>query len=91
MKSKQSFWDRIWRDKHDRLALAAWPNPPLVVWIVLSIVAKFTHGKLQADFSAVGSAFLFVWAYKEITEGESYVRRFLGAAVLVLLIHSLIS
>ena len=88
---KQSFWARIWRDKHGRLALVQWPNPPLVIWIVLSILAKLTHGITKADFSAVGSAFLFVWAYKEITEGESHFRRFLGAAVLVLLIHSLIN
>jgi hypothetical protein len=39
-------------------------------------------GVINAGFANLSTAFLFTWAYLEITQGASYFRRVLGAVVL---------
>jgi hypothetical protein len=45
-------------------------------------------GVMKAGFASLSAAFLFTWAYLEITEGASYFRRALGAVVLASVLMS---
>jgi hypothetical protein len=55
------------------------PNLLLSVWIVLLIVNFFIQNQHARTLQG---AVLFAWAYLELTQGESYFRKSLGAVVL---------
>ncbi|MEY9855890.1 hypothetical protein ABH935_001494 [Catenulispora sp. GAS73] len=80
---------RFWRDADGRVVLAQWPNLPLIGWLVFAALAGISgggHWRSAAEF--VSSAFLFTWAYLELTQGVNYFRRLLGLAVLVVVVSS---
>lgn len=80
---------QFFTDKHGDVVLWQKPNPPIVGWLLLSILALLvTNEPLRTTISFFGSAFLFVWAYLELTSGASYFRRSLGALVIVLMVIS---
>ncbi|MBN3878894.1 MAG: hypothetical protein ACYTXT_30115 [Nostoc sp.] len=79
--------DKTFRDSNGKIVLAQMPNPPLILWIVASLLTLvFTSGKINTvlDFLANGS--LFTWAWMEIFQGVNYFRRALGLAVLIAMI-----
>jgi len=61
------------------------PNLLLSVWLVLLIVNFFIQNQ---HTKTLQSAVLFTWAYLELTQGESYFRKSLGAVVLATLTFS---
>jgi len=72
VKDQQGYW-AIWQ----------WPNIPLYGWMVcelLSVIVKQHpwHGGL----ALLSRAFLFTWAYLEVTDGVNYFRRLLGFIVI---------
>ena len=72
------------RDRHGKVAVWQTPNVPLVGWLsCLVIVHLVPSGSFKSGISSLGTAFLFTWAYMEITGGASYFRRVLGSVVLV--------
>ncbi|MBN3922100.1 hypothetical protein [Nostoc sp. NMS4] len=76
--------DKTFRDSNGKIVLAQMPNPPLILWIVASLLTLvFTTGKINTvlDFLANGS--LFTWAWLELFQGVNYFRRALGLAVLI--------
>jgi hypothetical protein len=76
--------DKVFRDKHGKLTLGQMPNAPIIAWAVFSILSIVVKtGKLHRGFDTLSSAFLFTWAYLELTAGDSIFRRVLGATVLV--------
>lgn len=48
-------------------------------------------GNLKSGTEQIGSAFLFTWAFLEITQGVNYFRRALGIIVMTALILSYLS
>ncbi|MDZ7954765.1 MAG: hypothetical protein RMY16_23500 [Nostoc sp. DedQUE12b] len=79
--------DKTFRDSNGKIVLAQMPNPPLILWIVASLLTLvFTSGKINTalDFVAYGS--LFTWAWMELFQGVNYFRRALGLAVLIAMI-----
>ncbi|MEH2332823.1 hypothetical protein [Nostoc sp.] len=79
--------DKTFRDSNGKIVLAEMPNPPLILWIVASLLTLvFTSGKINTvlDFLANGS--LFTWAWMELFQGVNYFRRALGLAVLISMI-----
>ena len=76
-------------DDQGRIVVAQTPNAPLIGWFVLLLasflIAEAPFHDLLAFFSA---AFLFTWAYLELTQGVNGFRRTLGAAVIVCLVIS---
>ncbi|MEH2043629.1 hypothetical protein [Nostoc sp.] len=79
--------DKTFRDSNGKIVLAEMPNPPLILWIVVSLLTLvFTSGKINTvlDFLANGS--LFTWAWMELFQGVNYFRRALGLAVLISMI-----
>ncbi|MEH1949716.1 MAG: hypothetical protein V7K77_22605 [Nostoc sp.] len=76
--------DKTFRDSNGKIVVAQMPNPPLILWIVASLLTLvFTSGKINTvlDFLANGS--LFTWAWMELFQGVNYFRRALGLAVLI--------
>jgi len=63
-----------------RFPVAQFPNPPLIVALVASVVSRLTDGRVQAFASAVFYVGLAVWAWEELSRGVNWFRRVVGAA-----------
>lgn len=76
-------------DKNDRVVIAQAPNGPLIGFVVLwpasALVAMPPVHQLLNFFAW---AFLFTWAYLELTQGVNYFRRTLGAVVIGVMVVS---
>lgn len=77
---------KLCADKNGRIAIIQKPNLPLVAWAVSRIMAKFVDGKTEHSIAQLGTAFLFLWAWLELTSGVSRIRKLLGLIVLVFII-----
>ncbi len=73
-----------------RITVAQWPNIPLWVFIIVSVVARLSHpsGSAARLTRAVAVGALLIWAIDEVVRGVNPFRRVLGAAVLVVTIVS---
>lgn len=79
----------FWRDADGHVVVAQWPNLPLAGWLFsagLSRIPVSGHWRAGAGFA--GSAFLFTWAYLELTQGVNHFRRLVGLIVLAALVGS---
>jgi hypothetical protein len=82
----------FFKDKDGRVVIWQWPSLPIYGWLVCKIVARLVpEGHLQTGFEQLSMAFLFTWAFLEITKGVSYFRRALGLVVMVLLVMSFLT
>lgn len=78
-------------DKDGKITLAQSPNLPIVGWIAFKLAAMLTtNAQLKTGFELIGTAFLFTWAYLEITEGDSNFRRLLGVLVMLFTVLSML-
>lgn len=76
-------FDCLLRDKDGHVVVGQFPNLPLIGWFLFMIVANFIPaGWAKHGLENLSTAFLFVWAYLEITQGSSLLRRLLGVAVI---------
>jgi hypothetical protein len=73
-------------DSRGRVVIAQRPNVPIVGWAVLLVASLLIRGPLGAVLRFFSTAFLFTWAYLELTQGDSPFRRTLGGAVLLYLV-----
>jgi hypothetical protein len=75
---------RFLKDKNDHVVIIQPPNLPIVGWLVCSVLAYFIQsGSLHTGFAMLSKAFLFTWAYLEITQGVNLFRRLLGLVVMI--------
>ena len=74
---------KLFCDKNGKLVLFQFPNLPLFLWIVSSIVSSLTTGALNKVAMYVALASLVTWAVLEILSGSTLFRRTLGVIVLV--------
>jgi hypothetical protein len=84
--------DKIFRDRHGEIIIAQTPNPPLILWIIATLLKSVvTSTKVSGglDFLAFGA--LFTWAWLEIFDGVNYFRRALGLLVLASIMFSKIA
>jgi len=89
MAKDQSFIDKCYKDKHGKIALVQVPNLPLIVWIASKLLIMIVPvGQVQDILQVIAFGSLFTWAWLEISQGDSYIRRGLGITVLILSIHS---
>ncbi len=63
--------------------LAQFPNAPLLIALVASVVGWVTHGRVHAYASAVFYMGLTVWAYEEALRGVNWFRHVVGIGALV--------
>ena len=81
---------RFIRDKYGRTVIWQKPNLPIIGWFAFMVVSHLLGpGALQSGVELLSAAFLFTWAYLEITQGTSPFRRVLGVVVLVIMIMGL--
>ena len=79
-------WEKFYKDDQGNIALWQAPNAHSGAgwgWIgCMVVLALVVSGHLKTGFELLGSAFLFTWAYLEITSGVTYFRRLLGVTVI---------
>jgi hypothetical protein len=75
-----------------RLAVAQWPNLPLLTFLAATAVRVVSHpeGTAGTAVAIVGGAAILGWSVLEIARGDSPFRRVLGAAVLVVTVAGLL-
>lgn len=78
---------QFFRDDQGKITIWQWPNIPLYGWLVFKVLSiLLDKSQLQVGFDGISKAFLFTWAYLEITQGVNYFRRLLGLFVMIALI-----
>lgn len=82
-------WRRGQAGWPSRFVLVQFPNPPLIVALAGSAVARLADGDTASYAEAVSRVGLAVFAYLELTDGANWFRRLLGAVVLVDLVVTL--
>lgn len=86
---ENTLFDKVFRDSEGKIVLAQMPNPPLIVWIVASLLKLIlTTGKINLGLDLIAFGSLFTWAWEELFQGVNYFRRALGLLVLIGLIAS---
>jgi hypothetical protein len=81
--------NRVFRDSEGTIVLAQFPNPPLIGWILASLLQLFfTTGQIKLGLDVISFGCLFTWAWEELFQGVNYFRRGLGLIVLVMSIVS---
>lgn len=79
----------FFKDNEGDVVVWQMPNIPLLGWLLFKLLSLITHpGLVKNGFEGFSMAFLFTWAYLEITSGKSYFRRALGVVIAVALIFS---
>ncbi len=79
---------RLIHDKHGRLCIFQKPNPPLISWIIFTLVSKISNGQFSKVFEVIAFGSLFTWAWLELFQGSCYLRRLFGLVVLVFIIRN---
>jgi hypothetical protein len=81
--SARDLWERAQRGWPARFPVAQFPNAPLLVALVASLVAALADGSVHAYARAAFYTGLAAWAWEELAGGANWLRRALGAAGLV--------
>ncbi|CAN5154560.1 hypothetical protein BH09PAT3_BH09PAT3_6680 [soil metagenome] len=77
----------IIRDGRGRVKIWQAPNALLYGWFLCKVVSLvFSNPTIKTGSGSVGTAFLFAWAYLELTQGINYFRRGLGGLVLAVIV-----
>ncbi len=80
---------RFFKDKAGKYKLWQRPNVPLSAWFFFMLISRFVPmAHIQSLSQFLSTAFLFTWAYLEITSGASYFRRLLGLVIIAGIIAS---
>ena len=75
---------RFFKDKDGHIAIWQMPNVPLIGWGVTKAASMLLgKGGIGHGLDLLSAAFLFTWAYLEITSGISGFRRLFGALVII--------
>jgi hypothetical protein len=76
-------------DEQGRLAVFAFPNPPLIIWGLAALAGHiFSSSWPHKIFSLISLIAIIIWALLEIFSGINYFRRALGAVVLAITLWS---
>lgn len=84
---------RMWRRGQKgwprRFVLVQFPNLPLIVAIMASVVGRLADGVVASYADAIGRLALAVFAYLELTDGANSLRRLIGATIIAYLVYTL--
>lgn len=84
MEQRNTLFDKFFRDSEGNIVIAQPPNPPIIVWGVVSLLKLvFTDGLVNVGLDLIAYGSLFTWAWMELFQGVNYFRRTLGLVVLV--------
>ncbi len=83
----KSLFKQFISDKDGKESVVQPPNFPIIAWFIsMGVALLVPAGYLKNGFMSLSGAFLFLWAYLEITTGVSGFRRMLGVAVLLIVL-----
>lgn len=89
IKSRSTWWDKFWKDKHGKVVLWQNPNLPLWSWLAATVLTHLLpYGRLNFLAALVAFGSIFTWAYLEIRHGVNYFRRSVGLVVLTWILAS---
>jgi len=88
IKPDKTFIDRCIKDDKGNITITQSPNLPIIVWIIATVISKFTEGTIQTFFGLIAFGAIFTWAWLELFQGVNYLRKALGLAVLIATIYS---
>lgn len=75
---------KFFTDSSGHQTIILFPNPPLILWVVFLLAAKFVHAApWHTWLSVLSTLSLVVWAVLELVKGTSPFRRVLGGVVLL--------
>jgi hypothetical protein len=78
---------RFFKDNEGEIVLWQWPNIPLYGWFVFkSLSLLINESTFKAGLENMSAAFLFTWAFLELTQGINYFRKSLGLIVMTVII-----
>lgn len=84
----KSFLDRCFRDTNGRVVIAQYPNWPLALWAMASIMQRATPDvRLASGLDLIALAAITYWSGLEIASGVNPFRRALGAMVLAIVLY----
>ena len=83
--STMTLWRRAQHGWPARFPVVQFPNTPLIVALVASLVGHFSSGTLHDVARVVSLLGLIAWAVLEIVSGVNWLRRLLGAGFLAYL------
>ena len=69
--------------------MAQFPNPPLLLALAGSLLARFSSGSGHSTGRGVFYVGLSVWAWEELTAGVNWFRRLIGLGGLVWIVSQL--
>lgn len=81
-----STWERAQRGWPASFPLVQFPNPPLILALTGMLVAELTSGEVHDYARATFYTGIAAWAWLELTSGDNWVRRVLGAGGLVFVV-----
>ncbi len=82
----RTLWRRAQHGWPERFPLVQFPNAPLIVALVASVVGAVSSGSLHDVARAVFYLALGIWAYEELARGTTWLRRLMGAGFLIYLV-----
>lgn len=84
-----SFFDRCFRDAGGRVVIAQYPNWPLALWAIASIMERATpDARLASGLDLLALAAIAYWSWLEIASGVNPFRRALGVIVLAMVMYN---
>lgn len=90
-KTTTTLFRSLFRTDEGNIVLWQSPNPPLIAWIVLRVLAIILpNADLRSSASSLATIAISIWAYLELTDGVTVFRRVIGATVLVVITVSLL-
>lgn len=89
--SLKAAWARGQQGWPARYPLVQFPNAPLLLSLLASLVHRLTTGT-AADYAWVASRLaLAVWAWEELVRGDNAVRRVLGLVAIALIARGFVN
>lgn len=80
----RSFKDKCFKDSDGNVVVFQSPNLPIIGWLSFTIIEKLSISDSFNDLSSLlAFGCLFTWGWLELFSGVNYLRRFLGALVLI--------
>jgi hypothetical protein len=81
--SAADLWRRGQAGWPRRFPIVQFPNPPLILAFAGLVLAGAANGTAHDAGRAIFTVGLAVWAWEEAVDGENWLRRLLGAGILV--------
>jgi hypothetical protein len=82
---------KFFKDKNGRPVILQRPNMLIILWAGLSGLSKVANAQISGGISSFATILLIIWAYLEITDGNSVFRRVLGTVVMAFSVYGIIN